>query len=423
MALQNLKTYFQSTNREDFIELLKLPCTVTEKVQSSSLHVQNQVEGYKYFKSGKKTEIDKIDRTLQKFYENGIKYFESISKEVKDEMPTDWKFGFDYMVSEQTVDIKYQSIPKNGLILTHIQVLNPADNALIKKVIRDPKILNEWAEKLEVQKPQVIFNGVLDSRQKDELIRIFEMSDQEYKRTFESQSFTRKVYNIFNEGLSRTALNEDLDGEIDSLVINFFDGKIGKNFKIQKEEKRVVEGRKPSDIYQLSLLDIVEFFSQYDIKNIQVDAERPDERYIELISNVFNGYVNQNAAKYVGVNFDSADFSDRPEFGLNTKFIMNEKTIEFVSNKAIAELYKIALGSFRKKRTKETDIINNDLMEQINSIVEEIDNIIMLKNNESNVMPFKTYLNHQKLKGMESPIEEAVLLSFSQFLDKSQKDI
>lgn len=260
MALQNLKTYFQSTNREDFIELLKLPCTVTEKVQSSSLHVQNQVEGYKYFKSGKKTEIDKIDRTLQKFYENGIKYFESISKEVKDEMPTDWKFGFDYMVSEQTVDIKYQSIPKNGLILTHIQVLNPADNALIKKVIRDPKILNEWAEKLEVQKPQVIFNGVLDSRQKDELIRIFEMSDQEYKRTFESQSFTRKVYNIFNEGLSRTALNEDLDGEIDSLVINFFDGKIGKNFKIQKEEKRVVEGRKPSDIYQLSLLDIVEFF-------------------------------------------------------------------------------------------------------------------------------------------------------------------
>lgn len=418
MALQSLHTYFESTNREEFIEMMKSPCVVTEKVQASSFHIQNSTAGYIYFKSGKKQPLDKVDRTIAKYYENGIKYFESINDEVKSSMPLDWKFGFDYMTDSQTINIKYDQTPKNGLILTHIQVMNPSDNTLIKKVIRDPKILFEWADKLEVQRPQVIFKGVLSSHQKDELIKLLEMSEGERKKAYESMSFTRRAYNIFNNALSKTALNEDLDGEIDSLVINFFETKGTKNFKLGNSKNQVNEERKPSDTYQISLLDLVEFFSEYDINNIQLESDQADERYIELISNVFNAYVNENAPKYAGVSFDSADFSDRPEFELNTKFIKNEKTIEFVNNKVLAELYKIAIGSFRKKRTKETDIINADLMEQINKIVDGIESIVMLKSNESNIMPFKTYLNHQKLKSQQSPIEESAILTFSQFLNK-----
>jgi hypothetical protein len=420
MALQSLKKYFESTNREDFIQLLKLPCVITEKVQASSIHVLSTTEGYKFFKSGQKQELNKIDRTIHRYYENGIKYFESLSLDVKAQLPLDWKFGFDYMVSEQSVDIKYQRIPKNGLMLTHIQVLNPADNTLIKRVVRDPKILNEWADLLGVQRPQVIFNGMLSSNQKDQLVRLLEMSDIEYARTFESESFTRRVYNIFNDSLNRTALNEDLDGEIDSLVINFFDGKGGKNFKIQKNYNKIEEERKPSDTYQIALLDLVEFFSEYNLESVSLQSERADERYLELISNAFNAYISKNAAKYAGVNFDSADFNDRPEFSLNTKFIMNEKTIELVNNSVISELYKIALGSFRRKRVKETQIINNDLMEQINKVIDEIDAIVMLKSNESNVMAFNTFLNHQRLKGQDSPIIESIM-TFSQFLEN--KDI
>ena len=421
MALQSLHTYFESTNREDFMEMLKSPCVVTEKVQASSFHVQNDSVGYTYFKSGKKKPLDKVDRTIAKYYENAIKYFESVDDATKAEMPLDWKFGFDYMTDSQTIDIKYDQTPKNGLILTHIQVMNPLDNTLIKKVIRDPKVLFEWADKLDVQRPQVVFKGVLSSHQKDELVKLLEMSDAERNQAYEALSFTRRAYNIFNNSLSKTALNEDLDGDIDSLVINFFDGKTVKNFKLSGTKTEVSESRKPSDTYQISLLDLVEFFSEYDVDNIQLESDQADERYIELISNAFNAYVNENAAKYVGVSFDSADFSDRPEFELNTKFIKNEKTIEYVNNRVLSELYKIAIGSFRKKRAKETDIINADLMEQINTIVDKIEAIVMLKSNESSVMPFKTYLNHQKLKTQESPIDESNLLTFSQFLTK--KDI
>ena len=396
MALQSLNTYFESTNREDFLNLLKNPCVVTEKIQASSFHAQHGSNGWVYFKSGQKKPIDKVDRTIAKYYENAIKYFESISDEARMDLPKDWKFGFDYMPSNKTVEIEYDTLPKNGLMLSHIQIMNPVDNSLIKKVIRDPKVLYEWADKLEVQRPQVVFTGELASNQKDELVRLLEMSTEERKQAYESLGFTRRMYNIFNTAITKPALNENLDSRIDSLIINFFDGKNVKTFKIQESDRVSTEERTSSDTYQIAMLDIVEFFVGYKIDDIKLESENADERYIELISNIFNAYVGENASKYAGVNFDSADFSDRPEFELNTKYLMNEKTIELVQNKVLSELFKISLGSFRKKRVKETEIINNDLMSQINEIVDKIEAIVMLKSNESSVMPFKTYLNHQK---------------------------
>ena len=38
MALQDLKTYYESIEKEDFNSLLKQKCLVTEKIQASSLH-------------------------------------------------------------------------------------------------------------------------------------------------------------------------------------------------------------------------------------------------------------------------------------------------------------------------------------------------------------------------------------------------
>ena len=160
MALQNLKTYFESTNINDFQELLKLTCVVTEKVQASSFHVKREADqSVSFFKSGSKVAMNRVDRTLVKYYENAIRHFNTIPKDSLEEMPTDWKFGFDYMLDKKTVDIEYDLLPKNNLILTHIQVLNPANPVQIKRVIRDPQILKKWANKLKVQEPPVIFEG------------------------------------------------------------------------------------------------------------------------------------------------------------------------------------------------------------------------------------------------------------------------
>lgn len=419
MALQNLKTHFSEGNINDFKQLLNHTCVVTEKIQASSFHVQNNDIGFKFFKSGNKKLMDKVDRTVVKYYETAISYIDSLSDSVKSQMPTDWKFGFDYMVNSKTIDIKYDRLPKNNLMLTHIQVLTPGEDSLIKKVIRDPKILFKWADILQVQRPQVIFEGNLSSLQKEELVNLMSISDKEYSMKFMDNKFTTILYSIFNKTLNSTALNDSLNSQIDSLIISFFEGSNVKNFKISKILKSEVEDRTPSDIYQIAILDFVEFFTTYNLKSIELISDEADERYIELICELFNEYIKKNATRYIGVKFNSADFANSPEFKVNIKFIKNEKTISLISNSVLEELFKIAIGSFRKKRNKESNIINKDLMEQINQIVDKIEDLVMLKQNEQNLMTFNTYLKHDKLKGQDNPIlQESELLSFSKFLKK-----
>lgn len=414
MALQNLKTYFESTNRNDFLELLENTCVVSEKIQASSFHVRKTNDGFEYYKSGSKDAMNKVDRTIVKYYENAIKYFKSVSGDVAEQMPTDWKFGFDYMVDTKTVDIEYDKLPKNHLILTHIQVMSPTNPTEIKKVIRDPNILYKWADIISVQRPQVIFQGKLSDYQKEELVKLLEMSETQFKKDFTDASFTRKVYNIFNKGLNSTGLNLDLEKDIDSLILNFFDGKSVKNFKLERFDKAERESRNPSDMYQISILDLVEYISQYDIPSIELKEDDTDIRYIELISILFNSYVEKHATKYIGASFDSADFAQGEEFALNTTFIKNEKTLSLVQKDVLAELYKIALGSFRKKRTKETDIINAALMEQINEIVAKIEALVMGETNEGDVMNFNTYLKTQNLQTQVSPITEALTVKYAE---------
>jgi cytidyltransferase-like protein len=412
MALQNIKTHFESTNINDFKKMLDNICVVSEKIQASSFHVKRSETGFNYYKSGSKNEMTKVDRTLVKYYENAIKYFKSIPNEQMESMPIDWKFGFDYMTENKTVDIEYEFLPKNNLILTHIQVLNPTNPTQIKKVIRDPKILNKWADILEVNRPPIIFDGVLSGSQKEDLLNLLQLSVNEFKQQFEQFSFTRKIFNIFNNGLSAPTLNYNLDKEIDGLIVNFYEGKTPKSFKLERFDRKQKQERQASDMYQLSILDLVEFMTNYDLKKHQIVSENADERYLEIMSHFFNEYVDTNATKYIGTNFNSADFANNKLFELNPTFISNEKTISLIQNEVLAELFKITLGSFRKKRTKETNIINADLMSQINELVDAIESKVMLKTNEEDIMNFKTYLNSQDLKHQTSPILEALKVDY-----------
>jgi cytidyltransferase-like protein len=165
-------------------------------------------------------------------------------------------------------------------------------------------------------------------------------------------------------------------------------------------------------MYQITILDLVEHLINYDFSEVQLESETTDRRYLELLSTVFNNYIEKNATKYIGAKFDSADFSESPMFELNHKFIQNEKTLTLVQDKILSELFKITLGSFRKKRTKETDIINKDLMNQMNQIIEKIDSLVMAKTNEADVMNFKQYLLNQNISSQVSPITEGLTVKY-----------
>ncbi len=408
MALQRLKDFYQATNSNAFNEMLKQKVVVTEKIAAASFHVRRGVDGFEYFKSGNSEPMSMVDRTLTSLYETGIRHFQALVKNTKLEMPTDWKFGFDYLPETSVSSIQYDQTPYNFMILSHIQVLS--NTGKVKKVLTDPVVLNEWAAKLEVQAPSVVFEGILDESQKNLLVNLLSTSNEAYTERFATESFTQYVYKMFNPAAYKSVLNEDLIKPIDGLVISFIDSTQIKSFKLDdlKAESNA-EAREGSHMYQLTMVDILEFFSNYSIEAIELTEAAADKRYIQLISAMYNDYVKENATKYIGVNFQPADFAKSEVFELNTKWIENEKTLKHVENPMLAELFKIILGSFNKRKIKESSLMNQTMIDQLNEIIDKIEEHIYSEVTDENAIHnFNTYMLHNKIKTTKSNLNEAL---------------
>jgi hypothetical protein len=243
-------------------------------------------------------------------------------------MPIDWKFGFEYLPASEVSSFDYDNLPKNYLILTHIQVLG--ENKKPRKIITDVDVLNKWADLLDVQRPPVIFEGDLNPSQKDKIINLLAMSDLEYSKSFSNSSFTREVYNIFNPMLVNSALNNNIDKEIDGLVISFINSTKIKSYKIESFDRKSEHSdeRESSHAYQITIVDLLEFLNNYNLDEIELNEENSDLRYIELISTIYNSYLEKNAFKYIGAKFDSAVFSNIELLKLNTNYIKIETTLK-----------------------------------------------------------------------------------------------
>jgi cytidyltransferase-like protein len=407
MALQKLREYFNETNREVFIEMLKNRVLVTEKVAAPSFLFRRTLNGFEFYKSANSDKLNMIDRTVISLYEMAINHLQSLSSGVKSQLPSDWMFGFEYLPETSVSDIAYKQTPNNNLILTHIHQLG--ENGKIKKTINDPMILNKWAPLLEVQATEVLFDGYLSQQQREKLLELLSMSNREFSEKFDylvqtpdKTSFTFEIFKLFNPNAINSTLNPDLEDEIDGLIINFIDGKSMKSFKIEdflRSAAKERDARSSSHTYQIAVTDFLEYISQVKFEDINLEDENANERYLEFMSILFNMYVDKNSAKYIGVNFESAEFAMSQSFRLNTKYIKNEKTLKYVDNEVLAELFKMILSSFRKKRNKETDLIDADTLKRMNEMVDAISVKIFVENTDENaVYDYSNFMLHNKIK-------------------------
>lgn len=412
MALQKLRDLYQSVNINEFSSMLNDKIVVSEKIAAPSLYVRRSLNGFEFYKNGSSEELSPVDRTMVSLYETAIKYFQSISPEVKQNMPVDWKFGFEYLPEAEASPYQYDTLPTNYLILTHIQVLG--ENRKPRKVINDTAILNKWAGMFGVQKPPVIFEGILHTEQKDRLIKLLSMNESEFNKRYNKDTFTREAYHIFNQSLTKSALNENLDKEIDGLIVSFIDGTKVKSYKLESFDRlnESNDDRESSHMYQITIVDLLEYMNSFNLDEIELTETNPDLRYIELTSAIYNQYLSKNAFKYVGANFDSANFATIESFKLNTAYIKNETTLDYISNPVLAELYKIVLGSFRKKRVKESTIISGLVLNQINEIVDKIEQKIYVEPTEENaVFDFHNFIMHHKVANSQK-ITEALKIDY-----------
>ena len=114
---------------QDFIEkLFNTYVTVNEKMDGSAFIFERDLETgkFKFYKRDQRNPITMVDRTLMKYYETPIQYIESLPPHILSNIPRGWKFGLEYFSNPQPVEIAYDRIPKNNLILSYVHVIEEA---------------------------------------------------------------------------------------------------------------------------------------------------------------------------------------------------------------------------------------------------------------------------------------------------------
>lgn len=423
----------------DFIDqLFNQFVTINEKMDGSAFTFERDIESgkFNFYRRDQRNPITLVDRTLMKYYDKPINYIESLPPHIIEKIPRGWRFGLEYFANNKPVEIVYDRIPKNHLILSYVHQLD--NSRKIIKTVQDKDMLNNWADLLGVERPPIIFQGFLDDDQKIQLIEFLETPFKNLVERFSTNSFVRFIISILNPDLSKTALNEDLDKDVEGIVFRFGDPDgdgetvlakmVDPVFtEIAKSKAQEKAQKKPSDFLGITILDVMNFILEEGVNSFEIDGDTEDERYISFISDVFVRFLDRYESKYKDTDYEEPDYLKRDEFRLNRALINDRRVIKYLDrDDSFESLYKLILNSFRKIKTRAGGIITKGMQAQFNSLIEEIRARIekpKKKINESSLISFDQFkknfsksVEYIKEDDAESDADENPLYSYDEFI-------
>jgi hypothetical protein len=276
------------------------------------------------------------------------------------------------------------------------------------KVVDDMSILNSMADMLVVDKPPIIWYGKLDDSQKTRLMEYLRAPEEQLEQKFKTTSFTKYIISILNPGMKKTALNNNVDKPIDSIIFKFIGSDKNEVYYakavdpiVQQMNKTNDDEREPQDMYGIILSDIVEFIKINGIKKYTIAKGSNDERFIELICSIYNDYIKKNGYKFEGVELDKQSFASTPKFDLNSGFIPNIQTRDFIVQSPINKnIFKIMVGAFSKLKKKPTGTLTQMLLDDVKEISDRIKEKIgeTPEMKESSVLTFEEFLLRKEEK-------------------------
>lgn len=425
----------------DFVnQLFNQYVTINEKMDGSAFSFERGKDTgkFKFYRRDQRNPITLVDRTLMKYYEKPIQYIESLPPHIIQKIPRGWRFGLEYFANTNPVEIVYDRLPKNHLILSYVHQLD--DSGKIVKTIQKKESLDEWADLLGVERSPIIFQGKLDEDQKSQLLEFLNTPFKKLVERFSTQSFVRYIISTLNPSLAKSALNDDLDREVEGIVFRFGDPNkenetvlakmVDPIFtEIAKQKSSDQRDRKPSDFLGITLLDVMNFILEKGLKNFEVDGDSEDERYISFISDVFAKFLDENKEKYKGTDFEEPSYLKKDEFRLNKNLISDRKVLKYVEeDDSFESLYKLILNSFRKIKTRSSGIVTSGMIEQLNLLIQDIKDYIKKeksKVNESDFISFSDFkkefipnVDYIQEENEESESSENLFFSYDEFISK-----
>lgn len=425
----------------DFInQLFSQYVTINEKMDGSAFSFERNKETgkFKFFRRDQRNPITLVDRTLMKYYEKPIQYIESLPPHIIQKIPRGWRFGLEYFANTNPVEIVYDRLPKNHLILSYVHQLD--DSGKIIKTIQKKTSLDEWADLLGVERSPIIFQGTLGEEQKLQLLEFLNTPFKKLVERFSTQSFVRYIISTLNPELSKSALNSDLDKEVEGIVFRFGDPNKENDTilakmvdpiftEIAKQKSFNQREKKPSDFLGITLLDVMNFILERGLNSFEVEGNSEDERYISFVSDVFAKFLDENKEKYKGTDFEEPSYLKKEDFRLNKDLIKDRKVLKYVAeDESFESLFKLILNSFRKIKTRATGIVTAGTIEQLNLLIQNIKEFIKKEKpavNESEFVSFSdfrkdfaTNVDYIQEENEESEKLENPFFSYDDFLSK-----
>ena len=438
-GINHLYDLYNKKGKEFVDQLFNTYVTVNEKMDGSAFTFERDKETgkFKFYRRDQRNPITLVDRTLMKYYEKPIQYIESLPPHILEQIPRGWRFGLEYFANTKPVEITYDRIPKNHLLLSYVHEYG--DDGKIKKTIQDKGELDNWADLLGVDRAPIIFQGYLTDDQKDKITDFLRTPFEGLVQKFKTQSFVRYIISTLNPKLTKTALNDDLDKDVEGIVFRF--GEPSKETEpvlakmvdpvftqMAKDKSMKQREDKPSDFLGIALMDVMNFILERGVDDFRVDGDSEDERYISFMSDVFAKFLDKYSDKYRGADFEEPEYLKREEFRLNKDLVDDRRVLKYVNDDGSFEsLFKLMLNSFRKIKSRASGIVTKGMMEQMNLLIRDIKDYIEKprkgKLNESSFLSFLDFrkemapsVQYLKEEDEETEADENPFYSYKEFI-------
>jgi len=359
MAINTLAALQEKRGAKFVEKFLDGEVIITEKLDTFRFSFEKEGDEFKFYKKDNNP-INIIERTITDIWESAISEIPIICADKQ--IPDGFRFGLAYTPIERPLRIPYTNMPR--YVLTDITIRK--DNKILKTL--DYKELNEWAGILCIGRPPVIYQGKLDEKQKKYLLEYslgnYDNIEQKSMAQFINETIA-PIYSKENiiEGI--IIQSDDQIAQIPSYEFNILDEAYQKTFNV------------PRDYYDLFIINLNSVLESYSFKTLE--GKTVDERYIEIINDIFEKFIEKFGNQY---NEDSIDskYLKSPQYNnygkLNKTFIKNTRVESLVTDNEINEsIYKIILSSLRKYK-KEYGLLNESVIQKFNTYVFLVNNHI-----------------------------------------------
>lgn len=390
------------------IKLNNQPDNLIETLKDKELLIYEDIQGAQIFvrwngdkfiikpKSINNPELNFVDLAIQKFYSECFQYLHTLPDYVTNLLSKNWWFCFEYFPDLQPAHIEYKKLPLNNLILTCI-VKGTKYKYNYDEIV-------EYAKLFNVDSLPVIFKGKLNEKQLEIINLFLHTSEKDLDYVFGENNFAYFFYKILNPQLDNSFLMSDFNDNLEKIIIRI-NGNDEFSFEILNpsyEKMNLDNKTEYLETYSLILLNFLEFLQLVDTDKIKLKEITKDELYIELISSIFNEYIENIKKELKNWNLSIPDFFTEDKFKINTFLLKNQKTIDLIkSDSKIEYIFKLILSSFNKKKKKAIGIFNDKTTELFNKEVDKISDFLdqvlkinreyLLRNND--LLNFKDYFN------------------------------